>query len=386
MDKTIEKIYRASLKFLEPLKIEETYELIMKESLQLVGAQYGSIYIGIDGQLKRVYTSSPDMLKLTIRKKANTYRCYTERRAILADISDTGRAHPIMRELGIKSTIFIPLFYRNVSFGVLTVHTKRKEHFSKEDLNVLKLFGAMVTLAIRKTQLYDETKQALDTRDLFISLASHELRTPLTTINGYIQLLHNRLAGKNTLESRWIEDLSHESLRLTKLVQELLAINQIKSGQLQYVFKEYEISEIVERAVKDLALVYPSNKIVLKNETNGQKSTVVCDFDKLLQVLINIITNAVKFSPSEKEIEIDIKGKSPCIIVSVKDQGKGISKKDLPKIFEGFYKGKDHYKSGMGVGLYLAKDIIDRHHGSIKVKSEMNKGTIVEITLPKAEI
>ncbi len=386
METTIEKIYRSSLKFLEPLKIDETYAIITEEALRLVGAHYGSIYLGVDGQLSRVYISSRELSKLTIRKRANTYRCFTERRAILADISDTGSAHPAMREMGIESTIFIPLFYRDVSFGVLTVHTKKKEHFTKDDLDILKLFGAMATLAIRKTQLYDETKQALDTRDLFISLASHELRTPLTTISGYIQLLHSRLAGKATPESRWIEDLSYESLRLTKLVQELLAINQIKSGQLQYIFKEYRVSDIVKRAVKDLKIAYPEYKIILNDETHRGSDIIVCDFDKLLQVLINIVNNAVKFSPAKKEIEVGVKSKSPCIIVSVKDHGKGISKQDLPKIFEGFYKGKNHYKGGMGVGLYLAKDIIDRHHGLIKVKSRLNQGTTVEISLPRAEI
>jgi len=261
----------------------------------------------------------------------------------------------------------------------------KDSNFSKDQLDVLKLFGSLASLGIRKTQLYDETKQALDTRDLFISMASHELRTPLTTINGYIQLLYSRLSGHESNEGRWIQDLANEAKRMTKLVQELLAINQIKSGQLQYVFMEYHLTEIIQRALKDFHIYYPKHKVVFDPSLDPTKDFVICDYDKLLQVLHNILSNASKFSRPEDEIVVKLKLASPCLVISIQDKGAGISKEDLPKIFEGFYKGIGHYQGGMGVGLFLAKDIIDRHHGSIKVKSKENIGTTVVIRLPRAE-
>lgn len=385
-DNILEKIYKAGLKFLAPLTIEETYKTIANEAVKLVGADFSSIVLAEDGELKKVYASSSIGYQIKPRRYGNTLKVFRTGKATISYVKEWGKAHPHVKERGIKSSIFIPLSYQNKSIGVLIVNTFKNEKFTQKELNILSLFGSQASLAIRKTQLYEESRKALEMRDLFISMASHELRTPLTAINGYIQLLMSKMRGKDTQEAKWIEHLSWESVRLTGLIKELLEVNRIKSGEFEYHWKECSTRIIIDRLVKNFELTHPYYKLIIKDNIIGKNDKVIGDFDKLIQVFTNLVDNAAKFSPIGKPIEVILKANSSQINVSVKDSGEGIKEEEIPKIFESFYKGKSHLKEGMGLGLFLANYIVRAHHGTIKVNSKFKKGTTMEVCLPKAKI
>lgn len=385
MDDVLEKIYKAGLKFLDPLGSEETYKTIVDEAVKLVDADYGSIALLIDDDFQKVYSSSPDGVKSPVRKRAFAYQAVSEKRPLIVNTEDIGDAHPELRQNGIVSTIHIPLSYKNNSIGVLIVNSKKPQKFGGREMDILKLYGSMASLAIRKTQLYDETKKALEIRDLFISLAAHELRTPLTSVNGYVQLLNNKMVGKDTPESRWVEQLSWECLRLTNLASELLTLNRIKAGQLQFFWKECHLREIIDRALDSFSLIYPKRVVEFSDGIKGGLDVVIGDYDKLIQVVNNLLDNAVKFSAHNSNIKVSLNSKNKLLVLQVADSGQGISKKDLSRIFEGFYKGVDNQKSGIGLGLYLTKSIIKEHRGEIVIKSKEDKGTVVEVKLPLAK-
>lgn len=387
MESILEKIYRAGLKFLVPLTPEETYSIIVQEAIKLIDAEYGSIILEKDGQLVRVYASSPLAFQTKFRKRGNTYTAFKERKTVVADISKTGnfQYNPQIKKLGIKTTAFIPLSYQGKSVGVLTVNSCKKITNSAKELKILNLFGSMASLAIRKTQLYDEAQKALKARDLFTAMAAHELRTPVTTINGYMQLLYGKLPEMSAPVSRWVKEASWETVRLRLLINELLEASRINTGNFQYVFREHKIEDILQRAIMDFQMTHPDRAINFSNKITKGVGIVVGDFDKLLQVVINLIENAAKFSPPDKSINIFINSKESHIILGVQDYGVGIAKKDLPKIFERFYRGDENAADGMGLGLFLAKNIIFHHHGTIDVKSKLNKGTLVEVSLPEAK-
>lgn len=385
-DNILEKIYKAGLKFLAPLTIEETYKTIADEAVKLVAADFASILLEEEGELKKVYASAPIGYQVRYRKNGNTLKVFRTGKPIISYVKEWGEDHPHVKERGIKSSIFIPLSYQNKSMGVLVVNSFNNERFTQKELSILSLYGSQASLAIRKTQLYEETRKALEMRDLFISMASHELRTPLTAINGYIQLLMSKMRGKSTQEAKWVEHLSWESIRLTGLIKELLEINRIKSGEFEYHWKECSIRLIINRLAGNFELTHPNYQLVIKDNIKGKNDTVIGDFDKLLQVFTNLVDNAAKFSPKDKPIEVVLKANSAQIGVAVKDCGEGIKEEDIPKIFESFYKGKGHLKEGMGLGLFLANYIIRAHHGSIKVNSKFKKGTTMEVCLPKSKI
>lgn len=383
--KIIEKIYKASLKFLEPLDTDAAFSTIVDEAVRLVDGDYGSVLLEHNYELVRVYASSEIAFKTQIRKNGNTYRCFKTGKPVLDTIKGMQEAHPELKEAGIRSTIFIPLKSKGRSIGVMTVNSKKNRQFSLYEMHILQLFGSMASLAIRKTQLYDETKRALETRDMFISMASHELRTPLTTINGYFQLLQTKTGGKKEISNIWMEELGKELERLTLLVKELLEINRIKSGNLQYNFKESNINEIVNRAVKTVEFGYPNKKIIIYNKTSSE-DTVIGDYDKLLQAISNILENAAKYSGNSSQIRMSITKKTNQLKIVVRDKGIGIPENELPNIFKGYSQGKNHNREGLGLGLFLAKNIVDKHLGTIKIASAENKGTVVVLTLPRVRL
>lgn len=386
-DNTLEKIYNSGLKLLDPLNPQETYRIIVNEALKLVNGDEGRIVLAEKGELHIVYVSSPQAQDITkVRRKGFSYRAFTEHRAFVVNTEKYPKVHPQSIRRGIKSALFIPLSYRRQSLGVLIVQSFKEKNFSNHELNILKLFGSIASLAIRKAQLYEETRSALDTRDLFIALASHELRTPITSISGYVQLLETRFGQMQTTESRWIKELSWECKRLTNLVKELLEVNQMNTGQLQYFFKECNLKDVINRVISNFRFTHPSRTIIFEDLTALKDAKVIGDFDKLMQLTTNLVDNAVKFSPEETPIRVGLCPKGRSFVVQVKNEGAGIDRKDIPKIFHEFYKGQNNLKEGMGLGLFLVKNIATRHHGTVSVTTKPGKGTIFDVLLPKAKI
>jgi signal transduction histidine kinase len=388
MNNILERINKAALKFLVPLTPEKTYEIIAKEAVKLVeGSSDCGIYFR-DRKTGKFYLVNrgykPEVRKH--HKKGLTYKAFKTGKSFILYKEDVLRIHPEVKNIENLSRIFVPLSYQNKSIGVLVIRSKQNIRFSKKELRIFDLFGSMASLAIRKTQLYDETKQALETRDLFISTAAHELRTPLTSINGYIKLLYDSLSDKRIPESKWSEHLLWESIRLTNLINEFLEINKIKTGKLQYDFKESSLKEIINRTLLNFNFVHKGRKVVLRDNLLVRKDKIIADFDKLIQVFTNILDNAAKFSPKEKEINVNISEEDDNFIIEIKDKGKGILKNDLSKLFTEFYRGKNAQHEGMGIGLYLAKHIIEQHKGSINIQSELNKGTSLIIKLPQLTV
>ncbi|EKD85290.1 MAG: multi-sensor signal transduction histidine kinase [uncultured bacterium] len=385
MDNTLEKVYKAGLKFLVPLTPEETYRTIVHEAMKLVGGESGAIMLEKDGQLQVAYSASPASFPhVSTRKKGFTYRAFKTHKSFVIHSSELSKIHPETVTGGVKSVAFIPLAYRNKSIGVLKVRSHSGGQFTHNEPLILQLFGSMASLAIRKTQLYDETRKALKTRDLFISLAAHEFRTPLTTIGGYVQLLADKLPQKDP-QSKWVEELYWEVERLTSLVNELLETSRIKESKFQYVWRECRLKSIIKKTITAFQFKHLNHELVFVDKLHDDEDTVVGDFEKLLQVITNLVDNGAKFSDPGTKIVVSLQSRIPYLILTIKDQGRGIAEEDLPRIFEGFYRGNKVTERGMGLGLFLAKSIVEAHRGSIKIRSRVGKGTVVEVKLPRVK-
>jgi signal transduction histidine kinase len=382
MEKMLERINKSALKFLSTNSIEETYKIIVNEAIKLTGAEYGSIILEQDGSLNKVYSSNDNGYKILSRKKGNTYKAFTEGKILQVHVSQIQDAHPQAIDIGIKWTLFIPLTYQKKSLGVITVNTMKNDKFDQRQLNLLKLYGSLASLAIQNVQNFIETKNALETRDLFIGLASHELKTPLTAINGYIQLLNKKSYNYDPKQTKWLESLKNESYRLTGLVKELLEINQIKTGQFQFNFRECNLLQLLNKSIEIMNVSHPQRKIV--TEIKIKSEPMICaDEDKIVQLVINILRNAAKFSPANTPIEVRLSEGPTFYSIEVEDHGIGIEKKDLPKVFDGYYRGANANREGMGLGLFLSKHIVEGHKGKISVSSEVGLKTIITVKLPK---
>lgn len=379
----LEEIYNSGLKFLYPLAPVETYKAIVEEAIKLANADSGRLLLSNGKKLEDVYIS-PNYSPVTKpRAKGYTHKSFFKREAFMITERQLDKIHPeITSNTTTNTVIFIPLENRRESEGVLIIRSKKNKRFTKDEFAAMRLFGNFASLAIRKAKLYEEIEKALETRDLFISMAAHELRTPLTSVNGYIQLLKTRKRKKGKIPDRWIDELELEGNRLKKLVEEFLEINRIKTGKLQYDWKEARLGKILRRAIESFKFLNPNREIAFGDKT-VEKDIVVCDPNKLMQVFTNILENADKYSPKDRNIKVELRDRDGTFEVVFEDQGYGISKKEIPLIFGGFYRGKSSRHEGMGLGLYLAKNIIEEHKGNIYIESEVEKGTKVQITLPK---
>lgn len=379
----IEDIYKASLKFLVPLSLEETYRVIVQEAMRLVKGSDGVVLLWQGGKFVPVFSSTNVGKNIRARTKGFTYQTYKTKKARVMDKATLEKLYPELIKEGVASSVFIPLTYKDKSLGVLIIRSQKNNDFSNKELTVLKLFGSLASVAIRKSQLYQETKDALEMRDLFISMASHELRTPITTISGYTDLIRKKIEKGTPIEPKWVQSMYRENKRLIYLVNELLEINQIKTGKLSYDFKECNVTAIVRTAMSNFKIQYPHRKIELTNNVVDGEGKIIGDKEKILQVLENTLMNAVKFSGDNEPIHILLEPKGKIVSIVIKDRGKGIKKSKLDKIFQKYYKDEAN-KEGMGLGLFLVKEIMDKHKGAIKVKSKENKGTTIQLLFPKA--
>ncbi len=228
----------------------------------------------------------------------------------------------------------------------------------------------------------------------FIKMASHELKTPVTSIKGYVQLLLDALNKKEDEEKSISPALMNLSLisidkqitRLTRLMSELLDLSKIETGKLELNSELFNLNELVIETVQDILYTHPKHKITI---THDFGCSVFGDRDRIGQVLINFLTNAIKYSPDSDRIEVDIRKSGEKIVsVSVKDYGIGIDKKYHDKIFGRFYRveGKEEQTyPGFGIGLFIAKEIIKQHEGSIHFISEKGNGSVFTFTLSVAE-
>lgn len=165
-----------------------------------------------------------------------------------------------------------------------------------------------------------------------------------------------------------------------------MEVNRIRAGSLQYNLQECPIKTIIDRVIDNFKFNYPDRKLILSNHLLANKNIVIGDYDRLMQALINLLDNAAKYSPSDTEISLTLKSDDSNFIIQIRDQGQGIARKDLPKVFERYYRKENSSQGGFGLGLFIVKNIIEYHHGTVRLHSHVNQGTTVEVKLPRAKI
>ena len=229
----------------------------------------------------------------------------------------------------------------------------------------------------------------------FVSVASHELRTPLTIINGYLSLLLSGDLGKLESEKSILtffailNKVKYETERLTKLVGELLNVSRIEEGRLRLVLRKLPIIELVDEITSDFKAVAAMKGVRLqvmhKVRENGRNYRVMADADKLKEILVNLLDNAIKFTESGGEIVISCTEKKGQIYIGVKDTGVGIDPGMLPRVFDKFQQISGSYlkeNKGTGLGLFIVKSLVEMHSGKIWVESEVGEGTQFNFSLP----
>jgi two-component system, OmpR family, phosphate regulon sensor histidine kinase PhoR len=231
-------------------------------------------------------------------------------------------------------------------------------------------------------------KQLENTRQEFVANVSHELRTPLSLIKGYAETLFDGAKDDPEIAGRFLQTIIKHTDRLTYLIEDLLTVSQLESGQSVLNLQEVELRALVERVLEDLKSRAETRKAALRNEVPGELKSSV-DANRLQQVLFNLVDNAIKYGRSEGTVVVSARQVEPGRIeVSVRDDGPGIPPEAIERVFERFYRvdrARSREQGGTGLGLSIVKHIVQLHGGEVWARSELGKGTTFFFSLVRPE-
>ncbi|MBO0792277.1 MAG: HAMP domain-containing histidine kinase, partial [Ktedonobacteraceae bacterium] len=318
-------------------------------------------------------------------------------------------------DFGARYRLIAPMVLHGQLVGLFVIAKTSTEHadiasaYTQEEIALAKGVAKLTALVIERVRLLQEWAEARARElalqeanrhyDSFLSIASHELRTPLTTVKGNMQLAQRRLETlKRQLEQSptLIEQLERVQKPLEyavqranaqeRMISELLDASRMQVGRLKIMIHPCNLIEIVQNVVKDVQQTAVDRELLLKLPEE-KTIPIMADADRIGQVVHNYLTNALKYSPADRQVEVSVKQEGQLVYVFVKDEGPGLSPEAQTQIWERFYRapgievqyGSD---SGLGLGLYLSRTIIELHHGQVGVQSVQGKGSTFWFAIP----
>ena len=290
----------------------------------------------------------------------------------------------LLRNVGFTSAMIAPIFVGKKCIGTTTfVSAKTERVYTQEDLVMAEELAQRAGVAIENALLYEEARRAIAVRDDFISIASHELKTPLTSLKIFLQVIQKQLARKGEeAMAKNLGKIDQEVNKLNLLVGDLLNISRLQHGRLEFTMEKIDLDALVRETVKVIQPTTKKHAIHIEGKI-GQMITG--DIERIKQVIINLLTNAIKYSPQADKILVKLTPQKDAAMVSIRDFGIGIDKEHQSKIFNLFYRAEGKQERtypGMGIGLYISREIIKRHGGIMTVESEKGKGSEFSFTLP----
>jgi signal transduction histidine kinase len=278
-------------------------------------------------------------------------------------------------EFKTNSIIAVPLITRNQLIGVLEVINKRQNLFSSDDLELLQTLSAQAAVAIQNSRLFEQS-------DLISDLV-HELRTPLSSIGTIAYLLkQDNLSQPRKLEL--IDTIQSETTRLNNMVTSFLDVVRMEAGMIQFELEVFDFNELLKDCLFMMLPAANDNNITVLYHIPDQPIKIEADKEKIKQVLINLISNAIKYNRKNGKIWIKYNIVKKQFEFHIKDNGIGIDEEEKQKLFSKFFRSKfvENNISGTGLGLSICKQIIDNHNGNIWMQSEKSKGSIFSFSLP----
>jgi signal transduction histidine kinase len=299
---------------------------------------------------------------------------------------------PFVKQAGFRALLAVPLLREDRLLGGLVVRRKEAGWFSEPVVELLQTFAAQSVVAMHNARLFREIEEkgrelaiADKHKSEFLANMSHELRTPLNAILGYTELILDNIYGDVPEKIRDVlERLEQNGRHLLVLINNVLDLSKIEAGQLILTLNPYSMEELVQTALNSVEALAAEKKLELKAVVSPDLTTGKGDEQRIAQVFLNLLGNAIKFT-EEGEISVEVTASNETFLVSVSDTGPGISEADQKRIFEEFHQAdgsSTREKGGSGLGLSIAKKIVEMHGGRIWVEAIPGEGSIFRFTLP----
>jgi signal transduction histidine kinase len=393
----LESLIAASVKISGPItaadETHRVFQTIADEARSIVGAQYCAVGCGGDpGRPFDVWVSS-GMPETAVKALGRPPRADGLLGAViqeghlirLADLRD----HPAFRGLPphhppMGPFLGVPIVHGGRNVGNLYLsRTEGAPAFSEEDERVAELLAGYVGVSISNSRLYSHALAATRAREDLLATVSHDLKNPLSNIRLSVHLMRRTVAEAETLTLA--ERIDRAAERMTRLIGDLLDASKIEAGVLRTAPRPESAASLVESAAEMLGPIAADKSIRLCPQGPSSPLAVLCERDLILRVFSNLVGNAIKFSPSGASVFVVAKERAGQVQFSVMDSGPGIPAGHLPHVFDRYWQQKDNDRRGSGLGLYIAKGIVEAHGGQIWIETAAGQGTAIHFTLPIAE-
>ena len=380
------------------LEIEEAFGAFIRELRGLIPFDRTAIILSEQGHIRVMATAGhkhdevlrpgealpPGALVETVMSTGETvYR---------RDMSD--HEHPeevTLTEIGLHSRIAAPLLLGVRPIGMLAILRREPDAFGPDEIELATLLGRLVATGVQNIRAYSAERETVEElrrlsalRADFVSLVSHELRSPMAAVIGAARTLQGRWRELSPQQrASFLALISDETARLATLIGDVLDTSRIEAGTFTYSFTDVDLADLVRETVAAMAL--GQDEVLVVAQAPDTVPAVRADRERLKQVLMNLVENAVKYSPAGGEVEVHAWAENGLVLVAVEDQGPGIPREQQGLIFEKFGRANvGGGKPGSGLGLFIARSIAEAHGGSLKVRSAPGQGSTFTLELPLA--
>jgi hypothetical protein len=400
------RLYELSAALSEAMTLDAVAKVIVRYGRAVVGASAGSVAMLVDGgrQFETLYAEeyTRQLVEASHRFAADRGLCsttaaVTRKPVYVASLNDWQKEYPpsaaLAADSGYESAAALPLLAEGAVLGVLSFHFTAPVNFNDDYTALLRSVAQHCAQALDRARLYEaaqraraDAESANRAKDDFLSTVSHELRTPLTAMLGWASMLRNRTLDPSRT-ARALDAIFSNATRQAQLIEDLLDVSRIVAGRASLDMQPFDLGESIRGTVEAIMPLAEGKDLEVRLE-NLPTVSVVADRRRIEQVFLNLMSNAVKFTPPGGRISIDGAISGDSVDVHVADTGTGIDPAFLPHVFERFRQGDSSTArrvGGLGLGLFIAQHLVEAQGGTIRVDSEgTGRGTTFTVRLPMA--
>jgi len=408
-------LYRLAQQLASTVDVPSALEFIVNHLSRSFRAKFGSLRLLDEEsamlQIGATYSASDEYIKLANESEQMSLDPATpggqspaafairEKRICAVSNIFKDRRFTALRESaraeGYTSLVCVPLIPKDTPIGVLSLHFRDARRLQPAEYELLQTAGRTAAIALQRAMLDERllkeevTRRALEEvshlKTEFVSLVSHDLRTPLTAIQGYVKLILAGHTGELTpVQSEFLATVNRNTDRLVALINDVLDISRIEAGKMDLVLESLDLADVINRELEPLKTQAEEKEIAIVVGIEEGTPRVRADTHRLGQIIDNLVSNAIKYSPGRSTVKITANPVGSNVLVKVIDCGIGISPEERGKVFQRFYRGQnDVVRStwGTGLGLSIARYLVEMHGGKIWVESEKGQGSTFSFSI-----
>lgn len=379
---TLERLLHISRHLNSTLEMRPLLQQIVESARDLTDADGASILLMEgDNTLRFAAACGPDATQLEVTEvpldnSLAGWVVKNQRMLIVEDVLSDPRHFAIQSIDPTQSLLAMPMIFGDQVIGVLeSVTTKARHSFTLQDIETLETLASIAAVAVQNARLFEQSD--------WVAEVVHEIRTPLTAILSYADLLQ-RTDITNSMRIQFVTIIQQETQRVNALATQFLDLARLESGRIRMAQHRLYIGEIINAAANTIRPTITNNRQNLCVEFPDDLPCTVGDDQRIHQVLLNLLSNATKYSDSGDTITVTARADDQQLMIAVSDTGPGIPDEQLPHLFHKFARlpGKERQVTGTGLGLVISRQIVEAHNGKVWAESEVGKGTTFYVTLP----